>query len=99
RAGHVTGVQTCALPICSPAARSALGWIPQELALYPRLTCRENLRSFGRYHGLRGAALEEAVARCLGWATLNDRAGELVRNLSGGDRKSVVKGKGGEPGG
>ena len=33
----------------SPAARSALGWIPQELALSPRLSCRENLRSFGRY--------------------------------------------------
>ena len=38
------------------AARNALGWVPQELALYPRLTCRENLQSFGRYHGLGGAA-------------------------------------------
>jgi len=44
-------------PTGSPAAREALGWITQELALYPRLTCQENLRSFGRYHGLRGAAL------------------------------------------
>ena len=73
----------------SPAARSALGWIPQELALYPRLTCRENLRSFGRYHGLRRAALEQAVTRCLGWATLNDRAGELVKNLSGGMKRRL----------
>ena len=73
----------------SPAARSALGWIPQELALYPRLTCRENLRSFGRYHRLGGAALEEGVARCLGWATLNDRAGELVKNLSGGMKRRL----------
>jgi len=73
----------------SPAARSALGWIPQELALYPRLTCRENLRSFGRYHGLGGAALEQAVARCLGWATLNDRTGELVKNLSGGMKRRL----------
>ena len=48
-------------PADSMAARNALGWIPQELALYPRLTCRENLESFGRYHGLGGAALEEAV--------------------------------------
>jgi ABC-2 type transport system ATP-binding protein len=73
----------------SPAARSALGWIPQELALYPRLTCRENLRSFGRYHGLRDAGLEQAVASCLGWATLNDRAGELVKNLSGGMKRRL----------
>lgn len=73
----------------SLAARSALGWVPQELALYPRLTCRENLRSFGRYHGLRRAALEQAVTRCLGWATLNDRAGELVKNLSGGMKRRL----------
>ena len=37
-----------------PRARTALGWVPQELAIYPRLTCRENLDSFGRYHGLKG---------------------------------------------
>jgi ABC-2 type transport system ATP-binding protein len=73
----------------SLAARRALGWIPQELALYPRLTCRENLRSFGRYHGLRGAALEQAVSACLGWATLDDRAGELVKNLSGGMKRRL----------
>jgi linearmycin/streptolysin S transport system ATP-binding protein len=41
----------------SMSARTALGWVPQELALYPRLTCRENLQSFGRYHGLGGVAL------------------------------------------
>ena len=73
----------------SVAARKALGWIPQELALYPLLTCRENLRSFGRYHGLAGAALEEAVERCLGWATLTDRSGELVKNLSGGMKRRL----------
>jgi ABC-2 type transport system ATP-binding protein len=32
----------------SAAARAAIGWVPQELALYPMLTCRENLDSFGR---------------------------------------------------
>jgi ABC-2 type transport system ATP-binding protein len=73
----------------SAAARNALGWIPQELALYPRLTCRENLQSFGRYHGLSGATLEQAVARCLGWATLTDRSGELVKNLSGSMKRRL----------
>lgn len=73
----------------SSAARNALGWIPQELALYPRLTCQENLQSFGRYHGLSGSALEQAVTRCLAWATLTDRAGELVKNLSGGMKRRL----------
>src|ERR1035437_8911699 len=35
----------------SAGARMALGWVPQELALYPKLTCRENLESFGQFHG------------------------------------------------
>ncbi|HXX13929.1 MAG TPA: ABC transporter ATP-binding protein [Candidatus Eremiobacteraceae bacterium] len=73
----------------STAARNALGWVPQELALYPRLTCRENLQAFGRYHGLSGAQLAKAVERCLGWATLSDRAGELVKNLSGGMKRRL----------
>jgi ABC-2 type transport system ATP-binding protein len=73
----------------SMAARDAMGWVPQELALYPRLTCRENLESFGRYHGLGGAVLEKAVGHCLGWATLTDRAGELVKNLSGGMKRRL----------
>ena len=76
-------------PATSPEARKSLGWIPQELALYPRLTCSENLCSFGRYHGLSGAALEQAVARCLCWATLTDRSGELVKNLSGGMKRRL----------
>lgn len=76
-------------PADSTAARNALGWVPQELALYPRLTCRENLQAFGRYHGLSGAPLEEAIERCLGWATLSDRSGELVKNLSGGMKRRL----------
>ncbi len=76
-------------PADSASARNALGWIPQELALYPRLTCRENLQSFGRYHGMAGAALEQAVARCLDWSTLTDRASELVKNLSGGMKRRL----------
>lgn len=76
-------------PADSTAARNALGWVPQEVALYPRLTCRENLQAFGRYHGLSGAPLEEAIERCLGWATLSDRSGELVKNLSGGMKRRL----------
>jgi len=71
-------------PASSTAARNALGWAPQELALYRRLTCRENLESFGRFHGMARAALQPAIAWCLAWAALEDRASEPVKNLSGG---------------
>jgi len=73
----------------SAGARMALGWVPQELALYPKLTCRENLESFGQYHGLRRAALKTAVAWCLDWAALTDRAQEPVKNLSGGMKRRL----------
>jgi ABC-2 type transport system ATP-binding protein len=76
-------------PADSTGARTALGWVPQDIALYPRLTCRENLDSFGRYHGLKGAALKAAVAWCLDWAVLAERTGEIVKNLSGGMKRRL----------
>jgi ABC-2 type transport system ATP-binding protein len=76
-------------PAGSAAARAALGWVPQDLALYPRLSAKENLRAFGSYYGLTGKKLDEAVARCLGWAALEDRANELGRNLSGGMKRRL----------
>jgi ABC-2 type transport system ATP-binding protein len=88
----IPGAGTIAIfgePADSVAARQSLGWIPQELALYPRLTCRENLQAFGRYHGLGGEALAKAVERCLAWATLAERSAELVKNLSGGMKRRL----------
>lgn len=76
-------------PADSTEARTALGWVPQDLALYARLTCRENLEAFGQYHGLRGAALKTAVAWCLDWAGLADRAGDTVKNFSGGMKRRL----------
>jgi ABC-2 type transport system ATP-binding protein len=73
----------------SMEARLALGWVPQELAIYPRISCKENLGSFGRYYGLSGHKLAEAVAWCLHWAALEDRQGELARNLSGGMKRRL----------
>jgi ABC-2 type transport system ATP-binding protein len=76
-------------PAASTEARMALGWVPQELAIYPRISCTENLGAFGRYYGLSGQRLTEAIAWCLHWAALEDRAGELAKNLSGGMRRRL----------
>jgi len=73
----------------SAAARDTLGWVPQEIALYPRLTAKENLLAFGRYYGLTGSKLDEATAWCLDWAALQDRAGDLVGKLSGGMKRRL----------
>jgi ABC-2 type transport system ATP-binding protein len=82
-------VSVFGFPANTSEARSALGWVPQELALYPRLTCSENLAAFGRYHGLSGGKLQESIAWCLDWAALADRAGDLAKNLSGGMKRRL----------
>jgi len=76
-------------PANSTAARAELGWVPQEIALYALLTCRENLEAFGRYQGLRGKALRDAVEWCLTWAALTDRADAPAKALSGGMRRRL----------
>jgi ABC-2 type transport system ATP-binding protein len=73
----------------SPAARAALGWVPQELALYPRLTCKENLTAFGQYQGLSAGQIRQSVAWCLDWAALQDRERDLARTLSGGMKRRL----------
>lgn len=73
----------------SSAARALLGWVSQDLAIYPRLTCRENLIAFGEYQGLSGKQLAEQVSWCLDWAALADRAHEPARNLSGGMKRRL----------
>jgi len=69
--------------------RRSLGIVPQEIALYPLLTARENLEVFGSFHGLAGAALVEQVASALDWTGLADRAGEPIKGFSGGMKRRL----------
>ncbi len=82
-------IQVFGQPAGSAASHAELGWVPQEMALYPLLTCRENLEAFGRYQGLRGKALRSGIEWCLDWAALADRAGDTVKTLSGGMRRRL----------
>jgi ABC-2 type transport system ATP-binding protein len=76
-------------PAQEPGARDAIGYVPQEIALYPVLTAAENLRVFGRYLGLSGARLGEAVARGLAFASLEERAADPVEPFSGGMKRRL----------
>ncbi len=69
----------------SPGPR--FGWVPQEPALYSRLSAAENLGLFARLE--RVADPESAVARLLGEIGLEDRADEEVGRLSGGNQQRV----------
>ena len=71
------------------AVLAQVGWVTQELALYPLLSTRENLLAFGRYQGLPAAGLKAAVEKSLAWAALGDRAEDPVKTLSGGMKRRL----------
>jgi ABC-2 type transport system ATP-binding protein len=72
-----------------PNATAQLGVVPQELAIYPDLSAKENLECFARLHGLRGRKLHDRVDWALHWIGLQDRAGDLTAKFSGGMRRRV----------
>jgi ABC-2 type transport system ATP-binding protein len=80
-----------AVPITtsSTAARSALGLVPQSLALYFDLSADQNLRIFGELHGLRGAVLQSRVDEALEAVQLTDRRRDQVKNFSGGMQRRL----------
>jgi ABC-2 type transport system ATP-binding protein len=78
-----------AAPAGDTDARAEVGVVPQEIALYPNLSSHENLTVFGRYLGLGGKTLDEAITRSLDWAALTDRAKEPVKSFSGGMKRRL----------
>src|SRR4051812_6105572 len=66
-----------------------LGIVPQEIALYPLLTARENLEAFGGLHGLAGGAPKPQRGWGVGQAGGLDRARESVKQFSGGMRRRL----------
>jgi ABC-2 type transport system ATP-binding protein len=64
-----------------------LGWVPQQPALYSKLSVAQNLRLFARLERL--ADPERAVEQMLGQTGLADRADEEVSRLSAGNQQRV----------
>jgi ABC-2 type transport system ATP-binding protein len=78
-----------AAPAGDTNARAEVGVVPQEIALYPNLSSHENLTVFGRYLGLSGKTLDDAITRSLDWAALSDRKSEPVKSFSGGMKRRL----------
>ncbi len=76
-------------PPKSGAARESLGVVPQELAVYPLLTARENLEAFGTLHGVAKADLRARVDWALAWTGLAERGKDLVKTFSGGMKRRL----------
>ncbi|WP_248256246.1 ABC transporter ATP-binding protein [Georgenia sp. EYE_87] len=66
-----------------------IGLVPQDLAIYPELTGRENLTFFGRLQGLRGKELGARIDTVLELVGLADRAKDATKEYSGGMKRRL----------
>ena len=82
----LAGVQPASAGAVSRSGRE-IGWVPQQPALYSKLSVAENLRLFARLEEV--ADPEGMVQRMLDQTGLSDRADERVDRLSGGNRQRV----------
>jgi ABC-2 type transport system ATP-binding protein len=71
------------------AAKQAIGVVPQELAIYPTLSARQNLSFFGKMYGLTGKELQKRIDYVLEFTGLADRANDPVQEYSGGMKRRV----------
>jgi len=73
----------------SVGVKRAVGYVPQDIAIYPDLTARENLMFFGRLYGLPGSEIKGRVDEVLETIGLADRAKEKSDNFSGGMKRRL----------
>jgi ABC-2 type transport system ATP-binding protein len=91
-AGKTTLLQILAGALAPTAGRVSLhsrevGWVPQQPAIYSKLSVRENLRLFARLEKV--ADVDGRVEQMLAQAGLAERADDPVGTLSGGNRQRV----------
>ncbi len=78
-----------ALSAAATAVKRVIGYVPQDLAIYPDLTARENLQFFGRLYGMAGRALTDRCDEVLEIVDLADRARERTEHFSGGMKRRL----------
>jgi len=71
-------------------ARARVGVVPQQDALDPDFSVRENLLVFGRYFGLNRSELEARIPELLSFASLEKRGADRVTDLSGGLKRRLT---------
>jgi len=70
-------------------AKRRIGVVTQFDSLDPDFTCTENLRVYGRYFGMRAAAIDARIPELLEFAALTAKAGARPGELSGGMRRRL----------
>ncbi len=73
----------------SKESKQAIGVVPQEIALYPKLTAWENLTFLGHMYGLKGASLKETIKQHLSVLGLEANMHQKIISYSGGMKRRV----------
>ncbi len=87
-AGEVT-LDGTRIDVGAVAAKAGIGYVPQELAIYPDLSARENLSFFGRLYGLGGTGLKTRVEEVLDLVGLVERGNDRTDRYSGGMQRRL----------
>jgi len=66
-----------------------IGLVPQDMALYDKLSARDNLTFFGALYSLTGAKARRSITDALDLVGLSDRAGDKVAAFSGGMKRRL----------
>lgn len=69
--------------------KKVIGLIPQEIALYPTLSAKENLYFWGKMYGLSGSLIKKRVKEILDIVGLTDRAKDRIDTYSGGMKRRI----------
>lgn len=69
--------------------RQMLGFVPQDIALYPTLTGYDNLKFWGGLYGLSGKNLNKQIEEVLSIVAMKDRAHDKVEEYSGGMKRRI----------
>jgi ABC-2 type transport system ATP-binding protein len=75
-------------------AKKLIGVVPQDVAIYPTLSARQNLDFFGRMYGLGGAELNKRIDEVLDFIDLKERQKDRIDTFSGGMKRRVNIGVG-----
>lgn len=84
---RVDGYDTLTQPL---QVQRSIGALPDSQGLYPRLTARENIRYYGRLHGLRSADLESRIDRLAAMLEMEDFIDRRTEGFSTGQRVKVA---------
>lgn len=69
--------------------KKIIGVVPQEIALYPKLTAYENLKFFGNMYGLKGNNLKERIIQSVKDFGLEKKLHLKVGTFSGGMKRRI----------